>query len=131
MSTNTKQSLKKMMKYNVKEYRQLFEAVNEFRERIHDASCVDREAGGSGTSFSTLDVEKIAFVIGHIEISGYEGDEDDEQPSKSGDSQLREDVKEDGDKASSPDNEEKGGGEEVEKEGRRITRSETKRISIK
>jgi hypothetical protein len=67
------------IKYNMKEYGILFKAVDELRKRI---GAVERgeeggEAGegegeaGVRSSLSVVDIEKIAYVIGHIELSGF------------------------------------------------------------
>ncbi|PGH10377.1 hypothetical protein GX51_00135 [Blastomyces parvus] len=64
------------IKYNMKEYRDLWEAVRELRGRINQIP--DQKEGlgegrGSGKgSFSVLDIERVAFVIAHLEVSGYE-----------------------------------------------------------
>ncbi|KLJ10487.1 hypothetical protein EMPG_14133 [Blastomyces silverae] len=61
------------IKYNMKEYRELWEAVRELRGRINQIP--DQEEGlgeGGDGSFSVLDIERVAFVIGHLEVSGYE-----------------------------------------------------------
>ena len=117
---------KRGIKYNVKEYRQLHEAVGEFRARIQSACDADGESVGLEKGFSTLDVEKIAFVIGHLEVSGWEGTGQGEDQDVEGNRQLKNSENAGGASKS----EEKGVVEENEGEnegnGRR-TRSGTKR----
>ena len=117
-------SAKRGIKYNVKEYRQLFEAVNEFRARVQNSSHADKGSGGPEKVFSTLDVEKIAFVIGHIDASGYEGVGEPEVEAEA----QKADNSEEAQVTSS--NKEKEVMEEVELEKRR-TRSGTRRQSKK
>ncbi|KAK2774106.1 hypothetical protein FQN52_004419 [Onygenales sp. PD_12] len=63
------------IKYNMKEYRQLWEAVRELRGRVNGGWSVGDEEGEGEReerrNFSVLDVERVAFVIGHIDVSGY------------------------------------------------------------
>ncbi|EEH41570.2 hypothetical protein PAAG_03133 [Paracoccidioides lutzii Pb01] len=63
------------IKYNMKEYQQLWEAARGLRKRINQLP--EQKEGvesveGDGRIFSVLDIEKVAFVIGHLDISGYE-----------------------------------------------------------
>ncbi|KAL2363734.1 hypothetical protein RJZ56_003365 [Blastomyces dermatitidis] len=67
------------IKYNMKEYRELWEAVRELRGRINQIP--DQKEGlgegrgngeGGNESFSVLDIERVAFVIGHLGVSGYD-----------------------------------------------------------
>ncbi|ODH50299.1 hypothetical protein GX48_03571 [Paracoccidioides brasiliensis] len=65
------------IKYNIKEYQQLWEAVRGLRKRINQLPEQNEgveSAEGDGRIFSVLDIEKAAFVIGHLDISGYEDD---------------------------------------------------------
>ncbi|EEH07152.1 conserved hypothetical protein [Histoplasma capsulatum G186AR] len=67
------------IKYNMKEYRELWEAVRKLRERVNQ---IHNEKGGVGDgrgklgskneNISVLDIERVAFVIGHLDVSGYE-----------------------------------------------------------
>ncbi|OJD19964.1 hypothetical protein AJ78_00158 [Emergomyces pasteurianus Ep9510] len=66
------------IRYNMKEYRELWEAVRELRGRVNKIPDQKVMVGkGSGTvegesrSFSVLDIERVAFVIGHLDVSGY------------------------------------------------------------
>ncbi|PGH30035.1 hypothetical protein GX50_07191 [[Emmonsia] crescens] len=66
------------IKYNMKEYRELWEAVMELRGRVNqipDQKAVVGKGNGNedeSRSFSVLDIERVAFVIGHLDVSGYE-----------------------------------------------------------
>ncbi|OAL71614.1 hypothetical protein A7D00_4519 [Trichophyton violaceum] len=51
------------LKYNVKEYQDLWDAFTELRRRIQQLS----EKSETKQTFSVQDIEKIAFVIGHLE----------------------------------------------------------------
>ncbi|OAX80050.1 hypothetical protein ACJ72_05622 [Emergomyces africanus] len=66
------------IRYNMKEYRELWEAVRDLRGRVNkipDQKVVGRKGKGDGEgesrNFSVLDIEKVAFVIGHLDVSGY------------------------------------------------------------
>ncbi|KAF7173605.1 hypothetical protein CNMCM5623_005860 [Aspergillus felis] len=50
------------VKYNLQEYRQLWEAVRRLRARL---------AAQSSDAVSCADVEKVAFVLRHYDVSGY------------------------------------------------------------
>ncbi|OJD21060.1 hypothetical protein ACJ73_07601 [Blastomyces percursus] len=64
---------KTKIKYNMKEYRELWEAVRELRGRINQIpEPRDGLGEGGNGSFTVLDIERVAFVIGHLEVSGYE-----------------------------------------------------------
>ncbi|PGG99667.1 hypothetical protein AJ79_08441 [Helicocarpus griseus UAMH5409] len=64
------QKEKSKIKYNMREYRQLWEAMRELRERVNEIS---DQGGVEGDRkvFSVLDIERVAYVIGHLEVSGY------------------------------------------------------------
>ncbi|EGE06756.1 hypothetical protein TEQG_05751 [Trichophyton equinum CBS 127.97] len=51
------------LKYNVKEYQDLWDAFTKLRQRIQQLS----EESETKQTFSVQDMEKIAFVIGHLE----------------------------------------------------------------
>lgn len=51
------------LKYTIKEYRELWDAVMQFVTRLDVTKT---------RTLSMQDVEKVAFVIGHFEMSGYE-----------------------------------------------------------
>jgi hypothetical protein len=57
-STNKKPSGELIAKYNVNEYRSLWDAVQELRARL-------------GNDVSLIDIEKVAYVIRHIDVSGF------------------------------------------------------------
>ncbi|KAL1955974.1 hypothetical protein VTO42DRAFT_7874 [Malbranchea cinnamomea] len=71
---------KENIDYTMAGYRQLWNAVREFRSRMQSSILSETQPGGSGTSFSTADLEKVAFVLGHIELSGFK-DYEDHKPS--------------------------------------------------
>ncbi|KAF7585867.1 hypothetical protein BBP40_009957 [Aspergillus hancockii] len=60
------------VKYDVSEYRRLWDAVNALRTRLN-ADKTDSEA-----DVSCADIEKVAFVLRHLDVSGYWGDDDRE-----------------------------------------------------
>ena len=57
-------------KYNIHEYRQLYDAMCEVRERLNRPN-EDPDKNGETHAFSAVDIEKAAFVIGHLDVSGY------------------------------------------------------------
>src|SRR5690606_5348557 len=59
------------IKYNTKEYAQLFEAVGELRKRIAAEAEKSGDSESAKPAFSVVDIEKIAYVTGHIELSGF------------------------------------------------------------
>jgi hypothetical protein len=70
------------IKYNMKEYGILFKAMDGLRKRIgavergeegegEGEEEEDDKAGGVRSSLTVVDIEKIAYVIGHIELSGF------------------------------------------------------------
>ncbi|KAK2737753.1 hypothetical protein FQN57_007400 [Myotisia sp. PD_48] len=69
--TTTKSSSKagsSKLKYTMKEYRQLWDVYFHLRERIGQVD---------DPTFSLQQIEKIAFVLGHLGASGYQGDRAD------------------------------------------------------
>jgi hypothetical protein len=54
------------VKYNLKEFRVLWEEVQRLRRRLTE---------GNLGSVSTVDVEKVAYVLRHIAVSGYYSDQ--------------------------------------------------------
>ncbi|PIG82939.1 hypothetical protein AARAC_009447 [Aspergillus arachidicola] len=52
------------VKYDVSEYRMLWMAVNELRARLNESET-------SSGRVSCADIEKVAFVLRHIDVSGY------------------------------------------------------------
>ncbi|KAE8146994.1 hypothetical protein BDV25DRAFT_41695 [Aspergillus avenaceus] len=56
------------LKYNASEYRQLWDAVNELRSRLDGPSSA---AKTDNLAISCTDIEKVAFVLRHIDVSGY------------------------------------------------------------
>lgn len=54
------------LKYNIAEYRELWEACFELRERL----------SGGGATISMADIEKVAYVLRNIALSGYYPDID-------------------------------------------------------
>ncbi|KAK2822996.1 hypothetical protein FQN49_007573 [Arthroderma sp. PD_2] len=77
-----KQDLPKL-KYNIKEYEDLWNAFSRLRQRI-DRLSKENEASQGGDIFTMQDIEKIAFVVGHLEATGH--DEDDSKVTKLNDS---------------------------------------------
>lgn len=57
------------LKYNIAEYRELWEACFELRERLGGA-------GGADATISMADIEKVAYVLRNIALSGYYPDID-------------------------------------------------------
>ncbi|KAF3480292.1 uncharacterized protein GIQ15_05639 [Arthroderma uncinatum] len=74
-----KQILPKL-KYNIKEYTELWDAFSRLRQRIERLSG-EEKASNARIAFSTQDIEKIAFVVGHPEATGPDRD-DSKVPSK-------------------------------------------------
>lgn len=66
------------VKYNIPEYRQLWEAVRRLRARL---------AAQSSDAVSCADVEKVAFVLRHYDVSGYPVE--DGPPAAQGDETKR------------------------------------------
>ncbi|KAH8693286.1 hypothetical protein BGW36DRAFT_302412 [Talaromyces proteolyticus] len=56
------------LKYNMHEYRQLYEEVVKFRQRLNGEV---READETARLFTTADVERVAYVIQHLGVSGF------------------------------------------------------------
>ncbi|THD00014.1 hypothetical protein EYZ11_000466 [Aspergillus tanneri] len=52
------------VKYNMQEYRMLWNAVKELQTRLNSAELSDK-------AVSCADIEKVAFVLRHIDLSGY------------------------------------------------------------
>ncbi|KAB8068127.1 hypothetical protein BDV29DRAFT_74227 [Aspergillus leporis] len=106
------------VKYDISEYRRLWSAVNELRTRLN-ASKPDSEAE-SGLAISCADVEKVAFVLRHLDVSGYLGGDEREDLSlivadeHGHEAQTKPDVKK----------RKRGDGEEAKKSGRN-TRKKT------
>jgi len=57
-------------KYNIHEYRQIYDATRDVRERLNRPN-QDLDKEDENHAFSVVDIEKAAFVIGHLEVSGY------------------------------------------------------------
>jgi hypothetical protein len=53
-------------KYNFMEYRDLWDAVQQLRKRLNTEL-------GDSEPVSLFDIEKVAYVIRHIDVSGYAG----------------------------------------------------------
>lgn len=66
------------VKYNIPEYRQLWEAVRRLRARL---------AAQSSDAVSCADVEKVAFVLRHYDVSGYPVE--DGPPAAQGDEETK------------------------------------------
>lgn len=59
------------VKYNMHEYRELWNAVWELRARLNRLAKSDRSKENGLHPVSSTDIEKVAFVIRHIRVSGY------------------------------------------------------------
>jgi hypothetical protein len=57
-------------KYTINEYRQLYDAMREVRERLNRPN-EDPDKKSETHAVSAVDIEKAAFVIGHLDVSGY------------------------------------------------------------
>ncbi|DAA76325.1 TPA_exp: Uncharacterized protein A8136_0997 [Trichophyton benhamiae CBS 112371] len=75
------------LKYNVKEYQDLWDAFTKLRRRIQQLS----EESETKQTFSVQDIEKIAFVIGHLEPTVGDSLKETSQPT-SDPKPLSEDV---------------------------------------
>lgn len=58
------------VKYNMHEYRELWDAVWELRTRLNRLAKSDRSNEKGLLPVSSADIEKVAFVIRHIRVSG-------------------------------------------------------------
>ncbi|WEW55706.1 hypothetical protein PRK78_001139 [Emydomyces testavorans] len=63
-SSSARQTKPLTLKYNVKEYRELWDAARQLKARLDGMD-------SKKNSFSMQDIEKVAFIIGHFEHSGY------------------------------------------------------------
>lgn len=63
----------KKIKYNLGEYKQLYRMANQLKRRLKRAITRDIESDGGevGGRVSMRDIEKVAYVLGHIDVSGY------------------------------------------------------------
>ncbi|OGM44134.1 hypothetical protein ABOM_007019 [Aspergillus bombycis] len=60
------------VKYDLAEYRALWTAVNALRARLNETETkTETEPGSSSGKVSCADVEKVAFVLRHLDSSGY------------------------------------------------------------
>ena len=66
-------------KYNMHEYRELWDAVWELRGRLNKLAKSKRAEEMGLRAVSCADIEKVAFVIRHIRISGFPIDLDDDE----------------------------------------------------
>ncbi|KAL2004040.1 hypothetical protein VTN02DRAFT_838 [Thermoascus thermophilus] len=64
------------LKYNLREYRQLWDAVHALQRRLNRDAKPDSSDADETRLFSLTDVEKVAYVLGHIDVSGYFGTRD-------------------------------------------------------
>lgn len=62
------------VKYNLQEYRGLYEAVEGLRQRL--------KSDDDGEMVSCSDVDKVAFVLRHIDVSGYFGNDNEGKKRK-------------------------------------------------
>lgn len=67
------------VKYNLHEYRELWDAVWELRGRLNRVASSKRGEEMGLRAVSCADIEKAAFVIRHIRTSGFPIDSDDEE----------------------------------------------------
>lgn len=63
------------VKYNLHEYRQLWNASQELRQKLN---LEVETAGEDGPPVSHIDIERVAFVLRYIAVSGYYPDQDPE-----------------------------------------------------
>ncbi|KAL1855990.1 hypothetical protein Plec18170_003857 [Paecilomyces lecythidis] len=63
-----------IIKYNMAEYRNVWDAVSGLLERLNRTAKPDSAVEDEKRIFSVVDVEKVAFVLGNIELSGYFGE---------------------------------------------------------
>lgn len=68
------------VKYNLREYRQLWDAVHALRARLNRAAKPDSSDPDERRIFSVTDIEKVAYVLGHIDVSGYFGERRTKSP---------------------------------------------------
>ncbi|KAL2011729.1 hypothetical protein VTN00DRAFT_4447 [Thermoascus crustaceus] len=65
------------LKYNLREYQQLWNAVHALQTRLNRAAKPDSSDEDEKRIFSLTDIEKVAYVLGHIDVSGYFGKRDE------------------------------------------------------
>ncbi|KAJ9293398.1 hypothetical protein DTO271G3_7894 [Paecilomyces variotii] len=65
---------KLMIKYSLTEYRNVWNAVFEIRERLNKTAKPDSADEDERRIFSVVDVEKVAYVLANIDLSGYFGE---------------------------------------------------------
>ncbi|KAL1985087.1 hypothetical protein VTN96DRAFT_8216 [Rasamsonia emersonii] len=130
------------VKYNLKEYRDLWEAVFQLRARLNSAVENSKAADGKkkkkdgddddvdddGRIFSTADIEKVAYVLRHLDVSGFPGaaeilkqdkEREEEQAAAAEETNKEEEAKPRGKKRKRRDEEGTYPGEEEEdKEGK-------------
>jgi hypothetical protein len=70
-STNKKPSGELIAKYNVTEYRSLWDAVQKLRAKLNND--IIKPQGGDHQLVSLIDIEKVAYVIRNIPVSGFVG----------------------------------------------------------
>ncbi|GAD95342.1 hypothetical protein PVAR5_3984 [Paecilomyces variotii No. 5] len=63
-----------IIKYNMAEYKNVWDAVSAIRERLNRTAKPDSAVEDEKRIFSAVDVEKVAFVLGNIDLSGYFGE---------------------------------------------------------
>ncbi|KAN0084660.1 hypothetical protein V8E54_001127 [Elaphomyces granulatus] len=59
------------LKYNIREYKELWDAVLGFQSRLNEEAHLDGTKEEDKRIFSVLDIEKVAYVLGHINFSGF------------------------------------------------------------
>lgn len=64
------------LKYNLREYQQLWDAVHALQSRLNKDAKPDSSDEDERRIFSLTDIEKVAYVLGHIDLTGYFGKRD-------------------------------------------------------
>lgn len=59
------------LKYNLREYKELRDAVLEIQSRLNGGEHLDGAKEEDKRIFSVLDIEKVAYVLGHINFAGF------------------------------------------------------------
>ncbi|CAG7966419.1 unnamed protein product [Penicillium olsonii] len=80
-SVHKKPSGELIAKYNVNEYRELWNAVQELRARLNAEA-------GDFPPVSLFDIEKVAYVIRHVAVSGFAAGQPETQPKEPSERQL-------------------------------------------
>jgi hypothetical protein len=68
-TNRTREDGRLTVKYNMLEYREVYEEV--FKLRHHLNNYEDEEEGKTPRQFSCADVERVAYVLKHLEVSGF------------------------------------------------------------